>query len=184
MKLLVLGGSKSGKSYFSQRAAKQLSVNQSPLFYLATMDPVDGEDLKRIERHRAEREGWGFITLEYPRQASLAAGRLDSSSVLLLDSVTSLFTNEMFSQEGFRSDAADAVYSDISTLASKAGDIVLVSDLLFSDSLSYDDMTEAFRRGLGHLHQRLGQLCDTVVLLRQSIPQYIKGSALPEGDPV
>ena len=35
-----------------------------PLYYLATMIPVDDEDRARIKRHLKEREGWGFETIE------------------------------------------------------------------------------------------------------------------------
>ena len=182
MKCLVLGGSKSGKSYFSQETAKRLSQNGGGLFYLATMNPVDSEDQRRIARHRAERAGWGFETLEYPRRITDAAKRLDSSSVLLLDSVTSLLTNEMFAEMKIRIGVENSIFDDISAVADRTGDIVLVSDLLFSDALFYDKATEGFRRGLGHLNQRLAELCDTVVILRQSMPQYIKGTPFPKGE--
>ena len=54
---LVVGGAKSGKSMFAQDLAKSLESKNGKLHYVATMNPYDLEDLKRIENHLREREG-------------------------------------------------------------------------------------------------------------------------------
>ena len=48
MIILVVGGSKSGKSMLGQRLAKKLESKDSNLYYIATMKPYDKEDIKRI----------------------------------------------------------------------------------------------------------------------------------------
>ena len=63
MRLLFIGGCKSGKSSAAQRIAKLLGEN-APLYYWATMEPHDDEDLARIRRHIADRDGWGFTTVD------------------------------------------------------------------------------------------------------------------------
>ena len=65
MKILVGGGCKNGKSFYAQNLARLLA-GEGGLFYVATMTPCDDEDHARILRHRQEREGWGFLTLEQP----------------------------------------------------------------------------------------------------------------------
>ena len=50
MKILIIGGSKSGKSRLAQRVVKTLAQG-GPMVYWATMEPVDGEDRLRIEKH-------------------------------------------------------------------------------------------------------------------------------------
>ena len=62
MRILLLGGSKSGKSGLAQRLARDLSEGNS-LYYWATMEPTDEEDRARIRRHLADRAGWGFQTV-------------------------------------------------------------------------------------------------------------------------
>ena len=65
MNILISGGCKNGKSYYAQKLALSMAQEKSlPLYYLATMIPVDDEDRVRIERHLKEREGWGFDTIE------------------------------------------------------------------------------------------------------------------------
>ena len=53
---------------YAQKIARDMSRQQGvPLYYLATMIPVDDEDRARIARHLSEREGWGFETIEQGR---------------------------------------------------------------------------------------------------------------------
>ena len=70
MRLLFIGGCKSGKSSAAQRIAKLLGEN-APLYYWATMEPHDDEDLARIRRHIADRDGWGFTTVERARDLTI-----------------------------------------------------------------------------------------------------------------
>ena len=49
MKILLVGGSKSGKSGLAQRLCVRLAAD-APMIYWATMEPVDGEDRARIAR--------------------------------------------------------------------------------------------------------------------------------------
>ena len=63
MRALFIGGGKSGKSTAAQRLAASLAGG-GPLYYWATMTPHDGEDEARIQRHRDDRAGMGFTTVE------------------------------------------------------------------------------------------------------------------------
>ena len=101
MKILLVGGSKSGKSGLAQRLCVRLAAG-APMIYWATMEPVDGEDRARIARHLDERAGWGFSTVECGRALERAA--LPERACVLFDSVTALLANEMFS--GAQPDAA------------------------------------------------------------------------------
>ena len=56
MRILLIGGGKSGKSTMAQRLAAALS-GDAPRYYWATMTPHDDEDLARIHRHVADRAG-------------------------------------------------------------------------------------------------------------------------------
>ena len=99
MNIFISGGCKNGKSYYAQKRAKeQAELLQKPLYYIATMIPHDEEDHARIRRHLAEREGWGFETLEQGMglTALLKRDDVDLDGVFLLDSVTAIMENEMF----------------------------------------------------------------------------------------
>ena len=52
MNVFISGGCKNGKSYYAQEVARDMANEKNvPLYYLATMIPVDDEDRARIKRH-------------------------------------------------------------------------------------------------------------------------------------
>lgn len=198
MNVLISGGAKNGKSFFAQRLARQMAVSPDrslvrPLYYIATMIPADEEDRARIQRHVADRDGWGFETLEHGRdllglldQADVdglagcvqdaaisradPAGRtsVDPAGVFLLDSVTALLSNEMFGADEagnfrFDAEAPARVAADCAAFARRTGNTVFVSDTIYGDAGRYDPMTEDYRRGLGLVDRRLAAVCDWVI---------------------
>ena len=87
MRLLFIGGCKSGKSSTAQRMARALACGK-PMYYWATMEPHDGEDLARIRRHIADRDGWGFTTIERARDLTAGLEAVRPEGTVLFDSVT------------------------------------------------------------------------------------------------
>lgn len=163
MKVLVIGGAKSGKSDFAQNLARQLA-GTGVHYYLATLIPCDKEDEKRIENHLRSRCGMGFETLECGRDLKKALEKADFSGTFLLDSVTALLTNVLFpGPEGLYEPGAEKCLADTLELVENAQNVVFVSDDIFSDAERYDDWTECYRRWLGTFHRELAAACDTVV---------------------
>ena len=67
MIILLTGGSASGKSGWAEGLAAALHRRSGgALIYLATMAAEDGESRRRVARHRAQRAGRGFLTVERP----------------------------------------------------------------------------------------------------------------------
>ena len=160
MSTYISGGCKNGKSYYAQRVAR---AGGKPLYYIATMIPHDDEDLARIRRHRNERAGWGFETLECGRDILRCLDRADPKGSFLLDSVTALLSNEMFTAEGVDTDAPRRIAEALEQFIDRAPNTVLVSDYIFSDAALYDALTEAYRRGLARIDRRLAAACDNVL---------------------
>ncbi|MBQ8111409.1 MAG: bifunctional adenosylcobinamide kinase/adenosylcobinamide-phosphate guanylyltransferase [Clostridia bacterium] len=160
MSTFISGGCKNGKSFFAQRIAK---AGGTPLYYIATMIPRDGEDEERIRRHRNERAGWGFETLECGRDILACLSRADPRGAFLLDSVTALLSNEMFDASGVHPRAAQKIACELAEFVRRAPNTVLVSDFIYSDAAIYDPLTEAYRAGLAHIDRRLARCCDNVL---------------------
>ena len=130
---LVVGGAKSGKSMFAQNLAKSLNESfetylkedldgeleddlkkkSGKLYYVATMNPYDLEDLKRIENHLKEREGYGFNTIEETKNMSKVSESIQKNDTVLIDSVTSLVTNYMFQGNEFFKEVSEDILSGI-----------------------------------------------------------------------
>ena len=85
MLILLSGGSKSGKSMLAQELTRRLAQG-GPMYYWAAMEPTDEEDLARIRRHRQERLGWGYETVEQGRDLEAAFSRVDPRGTVLFDS--------------------------------------------------------------------------------------------------
>jgi adenosyl cobinamide kinase/adenosyl cobinamide phosphate guanylyltransferase len=66
------------------------------LYYVATMKSADSEDDARIIRHKQERDGWGFTTVEQPVDIENILQKCDCNGSFLLDSLTAILANEMF----------------------------------------------------------------------------------------
>ena len=69
MFMLVIGGAASGRGAFAEACSAACGA---PALYVATMEPFGEEAAARIERHRSQREGAGFVTLECPRDLAQA----------------------------------------------------------------------------------------------------------------
>lgn len=162
LRILISGGCKNGKSYIAQRLAKGQS--KGGLYYLATMRPCDDEDIERIERHRQERDGWGFTTIEQPVEILQCLDLCDINASFLLDSTTALLANEMFPDDNnVNMDAPGKIADELVSLCKQVNDIVIVSDYIYSDAILYDELTEAYRKGLALIDRTLAAICDVVL---------------------
>ena len=176
MKIFISGGCKNGKSYYAQHLAKALQTDK--LYYIATMAPVDNEDDERIARHRQEREGWGFVTIEQPYHIEEVLLCSDHNGSFLLDSVTALLANEMFSSDGSVDRlAAERIIQGLSQVADAIDKIVFVSDYIYSDATIYDDTTELYRRSLASIDRYLAGECDAVLEIAYTGFTIHKGGA-------
>ncbi len=173
MLILVIGGSGSGKSEYAERRCMELDAGQK--LYLATMEAVDEESRKRIARHRQMRSGKGFDTLEcytHPEQAVLPPEK-----TVLLESLSTLTANEMFSPAG-RGDAAQAaagILSFVRDTARRQKALVVVTDQVFSDGISYEPETVRYMRCLAQINAGVAAMADEVTEVVCGIPLRIKG---------
>ena len=94
MLILVTGGAGSGKSLLAERISMQLK--RMPFWYVATMQVWDQECRDRIDRHRQQRAGKGFQTVEAPVHLAEAAAALPPDGTALLECLSNLVANEQF----------------------------------------------------------------------------------------
>lgn len=160
MHTFISGGCKNGKSWYAQRLAK---AGGAPLYYVATMISTGAEDDQRIARHIRERDGWGFATLECGRDILSCLEHADCNGSFLLDSVTALLANEMFSPEGFDASAPERVADALEEFVRRTKSAVFVSDYIYGDAQIFDEWTENYRRGLAYIDRRLAECCENVL---------------------
>lgn len=160
---LVIGGAKSGKSMYAQNLSKILGNSNGDMYYVATMNPYDGEDLNRIENHIKEREGYGFKTIEIQRNICSLASETKENDTLLIDSLTSIVTNEMFIGKKIIESVQGNIIIELKVLCEFVSNVVMVSDYSSSDSINYDSYTNNFKKELGLVNIELSKYCDVVI---------------------
>lgn len=174
MLVLVTGGAASGKSELAERILCQLADGKTML-YVAAMENEGEEAQRRIARHRALRAGKGFTTLEH-------AKRFDRLQVpagypaALFECMSNALANEMFSPEGAGKSWKQSIVSGIDRLCTACTHVVVVTNDIFADGVTYDEWTMHYLYALGELNQLLAQRADCVVESVFGIPVMRKGA--------
>lgn len=186
MMVLVIGGSGSGKSSYAEEVAVSLSKkNASPngkfsdikKYYLATMQVYDDEGKRRIARHRALRNGKGFLTIEQPVNIHHALGKMEAGErTALLECISNLTANEMFTQENPKPEpqVVEHIINSITLLKEKTTHLVIVSNNVFEDGIIYDKATMEYIHAMGMINKQLAASADKVVEVVAGIPITIK----------
>ena len=177
MKIYITGGCKNGKSTFALNTARSMSGGR-PMYYVATMNPSDDEDVDRIKRHRLEREGLGFATLEIYTGIEQCIEKTPLEGVLLVDSITALLANEMFGSGFADGSACMRVTEGLEFVLSRAKDIVMVSDYIYSNAEPFDVYTDMYMSALAAIDRRMAQLCDAVIEMSNGCAMFHKGTAI------
>lgn len=194
---LVTGGSGSGKSAYAEDVA--VSAEGTEKYYIATMQIYDAEGERKVERHRKLRAGKGFTTVESPWNVGQVVfptfteaktvctdcgepepiQKKPEQRTALLECMSNLVANEMFSTDGMREEDAvvTKVVQDMELLAAKLDHLVIVTNNVFEDGISYDAGTMAYLRALGRINAALAKRADRVVEVVVGIPVILKEPA-------
>jgi len=152
-KILVVGGARSGKSRHAQALVEAAATVRT---YLATGEARDDEMADRIRRHRDDRDA-SWTTIEEPRDI---ARHLDRSGAVLVDCLTLWLSNVMEAREDIEEDVAALV----DAVARAPGPLVLVANEVGLGVVPLNPLARRFRDEAGRLAQRVGAVCDRVVL--------------------
>lgn len=163
---LVLGGARSGKSRFAEGLAQGF---EGPKTYIATAEAFDDEMRQRIARHREQRAGAGWTTIEAPLDP--AAALREAEGFVLLDCVTVWLGNLMHHQR----DIGISIDSLLSSLAETRARVVLVSNEVGLSIVPENAMARRFRDEQGIANQKLSGAVDEVFFIAAGLPLKLKG---------
>jgi adenosylcobinamide kinase/adenosylcobinamide-phosphate guanylyltransferase len=179
--ILVLGGTRSGKSTFGMERIHAVA-GDTPVTYLATAISARGADPElddRIARHQAARPAtWQTIEVGVDLPATIA--RVDPDHPILLDGLT-LWLSALVGAGG-NDEPIDwfldgPVAAGLAAIEAHRGPMVVVSDEIGLGMVPMDPGSRAFRDLQGIVHQRLAAIADEVVLTVAGLPVTLKGPA-------
>ena len=196
---LVTGGASCGKSAYAEQLCMRLGARSDAqlsalLVYLAAMRPFGEEGAQRVEKHRAQRAGKGFQTIECYEDFGVVAydGRIEDATVLL-ECLGNVVANELFAEDqndGWGTRLKYYVEGDtpqeriewcVAALMERAANVVIVGNEVGGDGVAYPKETRAYQQVLGDVSRWVAQQCDLVVECVAGVPNVLKGADVLKG---
>lgn len=170
---LVLGGVRSGKSWYAQ----QLAERASRVTFVATAECRDDEEMRRkIDRHRADRPG-NWTTIEEPLELARAITSQDHNCDLVLIDCLTLFAAKLLEvHQDDEGGIASRIEELCETLRSTSCSVILVSNEVGSGVVPAFEAGRRYRDLLGEINQRVAAVADHVVLMVAGLPLLLKGT--------
>ena len=183
---LVVGGAASGKSAYAEALVLGLEGQR---VYVATMEPWDEECVARIARHRERRAGFGFETLECPRD--LCGLEVRAHANVLLDCMGNLLANELYAphEQGDVAQrapqAVERVVAGVRRLASQCKNLTIVSNEVCVAGTAYEGDTLPYLQALARVNRMVAAEADFVCEVVAGLPNVLRacGGAAPGGPP-
>ncbi len=166
--LLVLGGAKSGKSFYAESLFETLGP---PFIYIATAQVFDDEMKARVDLHKERRKG-NWETIECPLMlADALIGLAGKGRPVLIDCITLWLGNILC----FSSADPEKAVADLCNAISAADHpLVIVSNEVGGGIVPENELARKFRDLAGSANQRLAKTCASVTLVTAGLPLRLK----------
>lgn len=177
MMTLIIGGSGSGKSAFAEQYTEEIA-GKCEKYYLATMKVYGEEGRQKVEKHRAQRAGKGFRTIECPEDIAHQTESIgNKESAVLLECMSNLVANEMFTESNIRpkDQVVAKVLYGVEILNNRVQELVIVTNNVSEEGTNYDKETVDYMECLGEINAGLAKRADRVVEVVVGIPLWMKG---------
>lgn len=168
---LVIGGTRSGKSRFSEQLALKMGDKK---VYLATSEAVDEEMVSRIEKHQKNREQFNFITVEEPIELATVLKEIEYEEQVVVVECISTWMGNLFHYEGIKEDYRQVKeFLDYLKIAKQK--IIIVSNDVGHSLVPTEAVSRHFIDQVGFLNQDIAKIASSVVWVVAGLPTYLKG---------
>lgn len=164
--VLVIGGSRSGKSEFAEKYILHSAVKCA---YIATAEILDNEMENRVKRHQARRPDSRWITFEAPYDAEKAIFEAGAKTdAILFDCITVYISNLLYGKNDIGTFDEKAIYvknkiDDLINAARKINKpVVFVTNDVGSGIVPDNAMAREYRDISGWVNQQIGNAADNV----------------------
>ena len=178
---LVIGSNGSGKSVLAENLVHKIQSQEGqrgPLIYLATLVPADEDGHDRVTKHRRQRAGHGFLTIESPlaelptlpvlaRNSNVQQDGEVLAHIILVEDVSNIVANFTFAEH--HPDPVSATLERIQDLRNRGTHLVVVTIGGLSPTSSFDESTNAYVNSLNEVNRRLRSLADHVIETKEAV---------------
>lgn len=183
MLITVTGGSGSGKSKIAEEIIQFLVPGEK--VYLATMQCLDEEMVRRIEKHRKMRGGKQFVTVEQGLCLHKAVLPEAGRKGILLECMSNLIANEMYAEEAeakelSEEELASYIIEEIHWLKEQTEHLVIVTNDVFGERPAYAE-TDRYLRIFGRVNRALADESDVFWEVVYGLLVCLKKNAGAEG---
>jgi len=181
---LVLGGTRSGKSGYAERLARD---SGKEVVYVATSRAGDAEMAARIAHHRERRPAHWRTVEEELSLAAVLREHCSPQRLVVVDCLTLWLSNLMFCDGRAWPDVGEVTLPErfhqehaalLALLeAGAAGDVVFVSNEVGMGIVPWGAVSRCFADEAGRLNQEVAARADRVVFVAAGLPLPLKGGA-------
>lgn len=176
--ILVLGGTRSGKSRFGLATTRRLA-GDGRAWFLGTALAGDPELDDRVARHQRERPA-SWPTVDVGTDLAAALARTDPAEPVLIDGLT-LWLSVLLGDDVPDIDPIldGPVAAAFAAIAERLGSVVIVSDEVGLGIVPMHAGARAYRDLVGIAHQRLAAIADEAYLMVAGLPLSLKDGPRP-----
>jgi adenosylcobinamide kinase / adenosylcobinamide-phosphate guanylyltransferase len=174
LKMLILGGCRSGKSRFAEQWVSSRFTRRT---FIATLQPSPDPEVEwRIALHQRER-GQGWQTMEEPLNlvASLEHLQDGESEVVLVDCLTLWLSNLLLKGLDDQYIQEEVLRLGKAVQHSRLP-VILVANEVGLGVVPEHKLGRRFRDLAGWTNQRLAEICNPVLFIAAGLPLVLKGS--------
>ena len=175
--ILITGGARSGKSSYALELAESLAERK---LFVATCPDLDAEMADRVDRHKKERQGRGWATIESQIDlASVFTTQAGDYDVVLVDCITLWVNNILYVHEQQSAAVNDSTIAELcSTWLEHAGrlqaSVILVTNEVGLGVVPDNVLARKYRDLVGTCNQLIAKRADEVVLVSCGLPLRLK----------
>ncbi len=171
---LLLGGARSGKSYYAQALAENFG---GKVLFIATGEALDEEMKDRIDKHKKNRpEAWK--TIESPcKVGNVIKEHEGYFDTVIIDCVTLLVSNLLGNETNYscvEQSITDEIVNIINSINTSKANIIMVTNEVGLGLVPDNKLGRIYRDLLGKANYLLAQNAGEVYLMIAGIPVRIK----------